>query len=144
LGRRLTFAAEGDAAAEAAQRKITPIDNKERVGETPGSPPRGTDSSFEMRRISNESALARGRSYAQMDVSLMGRVVDSMRSLVDSLAAWPGYRALVFIGDVEFTHTLILFMASCANGLKLISEITLPQRRRLFGGTLTVIVRNAG
>ncbi|MEW6750793.1 MAG: DUF6785 family protein [Candidatus Latescibacterota bacterium] len=35
--------------------------------------------------------------------------------------------------------TLILFMASCATGLKLLSEMPLPNRRRVFGGTVAVI-----
>ena len=36
--------------------------------------------------------------------------------------------------------TLILMMSACANGLKLVTEISLPQRRRLFGATVAVIV----
>lgn len=40
--------------------------------------------------------------------------------------------------------TLILLMSACANGLKLITEITLPHRRRLFGATVAVIVLTLG
>ena len=40
--------------------------------------------------------------------------------------------------------TLILFMASCANGLKLITEVSLPHRRRLFGGTVVAIILTLG
>ena len=36
--------------------------------------------------------------------------------------------------------TLILMMSACANGLKLVTEISLPHRRRLFGATVAVIV----
>ena len=36
--------------------------------------------------------------------------------------------------------TLILLMSACANGLKLISEIAVPHRRRLFAGIVAVIV----
>ena len=36
--------------------------------------------------------------------------------------------------------TLILLMSACANGLKLITEIELPHRRRLFGGIAAVIL----
>ncbi|MDP6699552.1 MAG: hypothetical protein QGH25_07880 [Candidatus Latescibacteria bacterium] len=40
--------------------------------------------------------------------------------------------------------TLILLMSSCANGLKLITEISLPHRRRLFGAIVGVIVLTLG
>ena len=40
--------------------------------------------------------------------------------------------------------TLILMMSACANGLKLVTEITLPHRRRLFGATVAVIVLTLG
>ena len=40
--------------------------------------------------------------------------------------------------------TLILLMSACANGLKLVAEIDLPQRRRLFGATIGVIVLTLG
>ena len=40
--------------------------------------------------------------------------------------------------------TLILLMSACANGLKLVAEINLPQRRRLFGATIAVIVLTLG
>ena len=35
--------------------------------------------------------------------------------------------------------TMMVLMVVCANGLKLISEVDLPQRRRLFGGMLATI-----
>ena len=35
--------------------------------------------------------------------------------------------------------TLILLMSACANGLKLISTLALPQRRNLFAGIVAVI-----
>ena len=40
--------------------------------------------------------------------------------------------------------TLILLMSACANGLKLITEVGLPNRRRLFGGIVAVIVLTLG
>jgi hypothetical protein len=40
--------------------------------------------------------------------------------------------------------TLILFMASCANGLKLLSEVKVDRLRRLFGGTVVVIMLTLG
>ena len=40
--------------------------------------------------------------------------------------------------------TLILMMSACANGLKLVTEITLPHRRRLLGATVAVIVLTLG
>jgi len=40
--------------------------------------------------------------------------------------------------------TLILFMASCANGLKLITEVKVDRLRRLFGGTVVLIMLTLG
>ncbi|MEE3257841.1 MAG: DUF6785 family protein [Candidatus Latescibacterota bacterium] len=40
--------------------------------------------------------------------------------------------------------TLILMMSACANGLKLVTEISLPPRRRLFGATVAVIALTLG
>ena len=40
--------------------------------------------------------------------------------------------------------TLILFMASCANGLKLLTEVKVDRLRRLFGGTVVVIMLTLG
>ena len=40
--------------------------------------------------------------------------------------------------------TLILMMSACANGLKLVTEISLPHRRRLFGATVAVIALTLG
>ena len=40
--------------------------------------------------------------------------------------------------------TLILFMASCANGLKLITEVKVEKLRRLFGATVVVIMLTLG
>ena len=36
--------------------------------------------------------------------------------------------------------TMMIMMVACANGLKVISEVDLPHRRRLFGGIVAVIV----
>ena len=44
-------------------------------------------------------ANSKGSSYAGEDSSRMGHELTIMRSLVDSLAPWPGYKALVFVGD---------------------------------------------
>jgi len=40
--------------------------------------------------------------------------------------------------------TLILFMSACANGLKLITEVGFSHRRRLFGGTVVMILLTLG
>ena len=40
--------------------------------------------------------------------------------------------------------TLILLMSACANGLKLVTEISLPHRRRLFGAIVAVIILTLG
>ncbi len=39
------------------------------------------------------------RTYATEDSARMGRVVNTMQLLVDALAPWPGYKAIVFIGE---------------------------------------------
>ena len=40
--------------------------------------------------------------------------------------------------------TLILMMTACANGLKLISEVKVAHQRRIFGGTVVVILLTLG
>ena len=49
--------------------------------------------------------------------------------------------ALTYAWSVD---TLILLMSACANGLKLVTEIQLPHRRRLFGATVAVIALTLG
>ena len=49
--------------------------------------------------------------------------------------------ALTYAWSVD---TLILLMSACANGLKLVTEISLPHRRRLFTATVAVIVLTLG
>ncbi len=44
-------------------------------------------------------ASSKATSYATEDSSRMGRELNIMRTLVDALAPWPGYKALVFVGD---------------------------------------------
>jgi VWFA-related protein len=44
-------------------------------------------------------ASTKGTSYAGEDASRMGHELTVMRTLVDALAPWPGYKALVFVGD---------------------------------------------
>lgn len=39
------------------------------------------------------------RSYATEDSARMGRILNNMRLLVDALAPWPGYKAIIFIGE---------------------------------------------
>ena len=39
------------------------------------------------------------RSFATEDSSRMGRILNNMRLLVDALAPWPGYKAIIFIGE---------------------------------------------
>ncbi|HUD71449.1 MAG TPA: VWA domain-containing protein, partial [Dongiaceae bacterium] len=39
------------------------------------------------------------RTYATEDSMRMGRIVNTMKLLVDALAPWPGYKAIVFIGE---------------------------------------------
>lgn len=44
-------------------------------------------------------ATSKASSYAGEDSSRMGHELTVLRTLVDSLAPWPGYKALVFVGD---------------------------------------------
>jgi VWFA-related protein len=44
-------------------------------------------------------AGSKASSYAGEDSTRMGRELTVMRTLVDALAPWPGYKALVFVGD---------------------------------------------
>jgi VWFA-related protein len=44
-------------------------------------------------------ASSKATSYAGEDSGRMGRELTVMRTLVDALAPWPGYKALVFVGD---------------------------------------------
>jgi len=47
----------------------------------------------------SEDAAQTARSYAAQDSALMGQVLTAMRTLVDALTPWPGYKAVVYIGE---------------------------------------------
>jgi VWFA-related protein len=56
----------------------------------------------ELRRPTNggaRGAEVTATSYASEDSSTMARILNLTRSLVDGLASWPGYKALVYVGD---------------------------------------------
>ena len=44
-------------------------------------------------------AAQMARSYASEDAALMGRVLAAMRTLVDAITPWPGYKAVVYVGE---------------------------------------------
>jgi len=44
-------------------------------------------------------ATLMARSYASEDAELMGRVLGALRTLVDAITPWPGYKAVVYIGE---------------------------------------------
>jgi len=46
-----------------------------------------------------EDAAQTARSYAAQDSALMAQVLTAMRTLVDALTPWPGYKAVVYIGE---------------------------------------------
>lgn len=56
----------------------------------------------DLRRIAIEGGRGAGftaTSFASEDSGKMARILNLARSLVDGLAAWPGYKAMVYIGD---------------------------------------------
>lgn len=65
---------------------------------------------------------------------------DFVISGVGSSALGPRGMAGLALSYAWSVDTLILLMSACANGLKLITEVKLPQLRRLFGGIVAVIV----
>lgn len=44
-------------------------------------------------------AMRLARNFAREDTLLMRPILASMRTLIDSLSAWPGYKAIVFVGE---------------------------------------------
>jgi VWFA-related protein len=44
-------------------------------------------------------AQQKARSYATEDATMMKRVLTAMRMLVDSISPWPGYKAVVYVGE---------------------------------------------
>jgi VWFA-related protein len=47
----------------------------------------------------NGEAAGMARSYAGEDAKLMGRVLTALRTLVDAITPWPGYKAVVYVGE---------------------------------------------
>ncbi len=50
-------------------------------------------------RVRRTQAASLATAFAKEDAAVMGPILSVLRSLVDALAAWPGQRGIVYIGD---------------------------------------------